>query len=117
MTGVIKIQGMEFYAYHGYYPEEQERGGWYKVDVTLETEIIKAAQYDELSGTFNYEMVYEIVKKEMEHSCKLIEHLAYNIVIALQKHVEGYKNLEVTVHKLLPPLPGKVEEASVTLKG
>lgn len=108
---------MEFFAYHGYYPEEQQKGGAYIVDVRLETEIAVAAEMDELTGTVNYEIVYDAVSLEMQKNCKLIEHLAYNIVLSLKARLTGAENLEVTVHKLAPPLGGKVEETSITIKG
>ena len=37
--GKIAIEGMQFYAYHGYYKEERHLGGSYMVDVVIESDV------------------------------------------------------------------------------
>jgi dihydroneopterin aldolase len=35
--GKITLEGLEFFAFHGYYDEEQKIGNKYGVDITIET--------------------------------------------------------------------------------
>ena len=42
--GLIRIEDMEFYAFHGHYREEQIVGNHFMVDVTIETDTDKAGQ-------------------------------------------------------------------------
>jgi dihydroneopterin aldolase len=42
--GVIRIEDMEFYAFHGHYQEEQIVGSHFMVDVTIERIPIKPAE-------------------------------------------------------------------------
>ena len=61
---------MEFHAFHGFYPEEQIIGCKYSVDLELTLDATHAALNDELQGTINYEIVYKIVRREMEINSK-----------------------------------------------
>ncbi len=116
MNGEIRIHGMKFYAYHGYYPEERVQGGWYIVDVMLETVITRAANDDDIHGTVNYEHIYKLVASQMQKSVSLIEHLAKRIVDSISSAFPHLSKLEVTVKKLQPPIGGECEWVSITLK-
>ncbi|MFT5645393.1 MAG: dihydroneopterin aldolase, partial [Aureispira sp.] len=92
--GLIALEGMEFYAYHGFYPEEQLIGGDYIIDVYLETDFDEAANQDALEVTINYETIYRIVKVEMQKNSKLLETIAQRIInkiIGICTTVEGLK--------------------------
>ena len=41
----IKLEGMSFFAHHGYYAHEQIRGGNYLVDVSMEADIDGVGAY------------------------------------------------------------------------
>ena len=46
--GLIKIEDMEFYAFHGHYREEQIVGNRFLVDLEIETDMTAAAASDDL---------------------------------------------------------------------
>ena len=115
MKKQITLEDMEFYAYHGYYAEEQKIGTTFLVSVTLDVDFSSAKISDELTDTLNYELVYNILKEEMKTASKLLEHVAYRIREALTNHFPTVTGASVTVTKLNPPLGGKVKSASVTI--
>lgn len=115
--GKISLEGMEFYAHHGHYEEEQERGNKFVVDLHFETNSTKAATTDELSDTVNYEDVYEIVKEQMAARSKLLENVAQRIVDALKAKFTEITALELKLSKLNPLLKGIVQKVSVTING
>lgn len=115
--GKVALEGMEFYARHGYYEEERIIGNKYRVDVTLDLDFTDAAAEDNLEGTVNYEKVYEIVAEVMSINAKLLEHLAGKMIAALKKNFPQIKEVEVKVSKYNPPIKGLCERATVTLKG
>ena len=47
--GKITLDGLEFFAFHGYYDEEQKIGNKFGVDITIETSLEKAGMDDKLS--------------------------------------------------------------------
>jgi dihydroneopterin aldolase len=112
----ISISGMEFHAFHGCFKEEQMIGNTFIVDVYLETDTSEAEVTDDLRKTVNYAAVYSIVKKEMENTSKLIEHVARRILDAITISFPHITFAELTVSKLNPPVGGKVDHVSVTLK-
>ncbi|MDR0364047.1 MAG: dihydroneopterin aldolase [Bacteroidales bacterium] len=112
--GIISIENMEFYAYHGCFEEEQQIGTWFQVDVKMKVDTSKAEQSDNLKDTVNYQAVYHTIRNEMSQKSKLLEHVARRILNALLKNYPVL-SAEVTVHKKNPPLGGKTGAVTVTL--
>ena len=113
--GLIKVEGIQLYAYHGCMEEEGRIGRSYVVDVVIETDLAKASSSDKLSETLDYVVVYDIVKKEMSIRSKLIEHVAKRIYDSLKKQFPKIQKAEVKVSKLHPPIDGNVQSVSVVI--
>ena len=113
--GLIHIEGMEFYAFHGHFKEEQIVGNKFLIDVTLETDMENAIESDNLKDAANYQQAYEIVKKEMQKKSHLLEHIAGRILNALYADMEGIKRATVKVSKMNPPVGGRVNSVSVVV--
>ena len=107
---------MEFYAYHGYFEEEQKIGGKYIVDLELETNFDDAAQHDDLDGTVNYAEVYKMVKDQMDVTSKLIEHVAGKILKVLFKEFKDVEWARIKVSKLNPPMGAQLAAVAVELE-
>ncbi len=115
--GVVSLEGMEFYARHGYYEEERRIGNKYSVDVHLELNLDEAAEKDKLEGTVNYEKVYEIVAQVMSIDANLLEHLAGKMVNELKSNFSNVTGVTVRVSKFNPPIKGLCKKATVELSG
>lgn len=113
---VISIEGMEFYAYHGCFAEEQLIGTWFVVDLFLEVDTTMAEQTDNLHDTVNYLEVYQLVKKEMEINAKLLEHVGRRILVAVHQAFPQVQHARVKVRKMNPPLGGKMDFVSLTIE-
>jgi 7,8-dihydroneopterin aldolase/epimerase/oxygenase len=111
----ISIEGMEFYAYHGCFAEEQLIGTWFVVDLFLETDTTEAEQTDDLTKTINYLEVYQLVKKEMEINSKLLEHVGRRILNRVTVTYPSISHASIKVRKMNPPLGGKMDFVSLTL--
>jgi dihydroneopterin aldolase len=114
-AGIVALEGMEFYARHGYYEEERIIGNKYSVDVFIQTDFSEAAAADKLEGTINYERVYEIVAEVMSIDALLLEHLAGKMIKAIQDEFIQAKSVKVKVSKYNPPIKGLCHKASVEL--
>ena len=68
--GRITLEGIEFFAYHGYYQEERKTGNRYSVDISVEANLEQAAEEDSLKETVNYEKLYRMVSEEMQKTIK-----------------------------------------------
>ena len=113
---IIKIEGMQFYAFHGCFAEENIVGTHFKVDCKLEVNVKEAALNDDLEKTVNYQTVYLLIAKEMEQQSNLLEHVAYRILKSLHVHFPSLKESWVSVEKLNPPLGGKIDKVAVEMK-
>lgn len=114
--GLIRIENMEFYAFHGHFKEEQIVGNKFLVDLTIETDMEKPAESDNLKDALNYYRAFRIVKQEMEKKSHLLEHIAGRILDALYAELKGIKKATVKVSKMNPPMGGKIGSVSVTLE-
>lgn len=115
MTGRIALEGLEFHAYHGVYPHERESGNWFEVDIAVETDFSQGAATDELKGTVNYEILFKIVKEEMERPSRLLETVAEKIVSEVLHQLDAVDEVHVKISKINPPIGGKARKASVSI--
>lgn len=113
--GIISLEGLEFFANHGFYEEEQKIGNKYSVDILIQTDFSKAANSDKLQETVNYETLYQIVQQEMLKRTRLLEHIAKKIIDRVYEQFPKIDFVEVSVSKYNPPLGGICHRAKVTL--
>jgi len=114
--GQIALKGMEFFAFHGFYDEEQKIGNKYGVDLYIRTDLHAAGASDDLSQTINYEVLYRLVAEEMAAPARLLEHLGYRVIDRILVRFPHIHAVKVSVSKFNPPLGGICTRARVTLK-
>lgn len=114
--GLIRIEQMEFYSYHGCYEEERIVGNRFVVDLEMEADCLEAARTDRIGDALNYQTAYELVKEQMVEKSYLLEHLAARILDALFAHFDQLERARVKVSKLNPPMGGKIRAVSVELE-
>lgn len=112
----ITIDRMAFYAFHGCFKEESEIGTNFQVDCEFDCDTAKAEESDSIEDTVSYLDVYQTIKKEMEVSSHLLEHVARRIINALLDTFPQIAYCKIRVHKLNPPLGGQMRGVSVTLE-
>ena len=113
--GLIQIENMEFYSFHGHFKEERIVGNKFIVDLTIETDMKHPMKSDNLADAINYQRVYEIVKQQMEVKSHLLEHIAGRILDAVYAEMEGIKKATVKVAKMNPPMGGKIGSVNVVI--
>ena len=111
----ISLIGAEFFAYHGFYPEEQKLGGRFMVDVEVSFEPVVELKADQIGDTIDYEQLYDLVLAQMSLTKKLIETVAQAIADSVKDRFPFAKNIRVCIKKLNPPLKGKVDYSSIVI--
>lgn len=110
----VALQGARFYAFHGFYDEEQTIGNEFIVDV--ETEFgVNSNGNDDISKTVNYEQLYNIISRRMKETQKLLETVAHAILEDVKTEFAAVQHIRVTIRKINPPLSGEVENSLVEL--
>ncbi|HSW68329.1 MAG TPA: dihydroneopterin aldolase [Bacteroidales bacterium] len=113
--GLISIEGMEFFAYHGCISEERVIGTSFIVDFHYETNTIAAQSSDNLSDTLNYQSVYLLISAEMKIKSHLLEHVAQRILSSVLKTYPQISFAKIKLSKINPPLGGKTDRVSFTV--
>ena len=111
----ITLENMEFHAFHGSLDFEQHLGNIFIVSLSMELNTTQPGLTDNLEHTLNYQLVYDVVKAQMQIPSKLIEHVGQRIMDAVFERFPEIKTLEIKLSKLNPPLGGKVERVTIEL--
>jgi dihydroneopterin aldolase len=96
------LENMEFFSYHGLYPDEKVKGGKFTVAIYIDEQCADNKEFKGINEVINYEMVYEIVKKEMDISRDLIEEVASNILRKINMTFSSVENITVYITKHNP---------------
>ncbi len=115
--GTITLEGLEFFAYHGFFDEEQRIGNKYSVDITVTADLSEAARRDRLSATVDYGELYKITLGVMQRKARLLEHIALSIIEDIRGRYPDLNLIEVSVSKFNPPIGGVCHRAKITMKG
>jgi len=114
METTVAIEGAEFYAFHGYYDEEQKTGNTFIIDAKV---VLKSFDSDDdnIKDTVNYETLYKICQEEMSDTQRLLETVVFNILHRFKKDLANVTSGTVKMEKFGPQLGGKVEKAVVQM--
>ena len=113
--GLIKIEGIRVFSYHGHLPEEAILGGHFIVNVWVTLDTSKVEKTDNLKDTIDYVKIIEIVEEQMAIRANMIEVPAKRIVdsiLTLQKT----QKVKVEVEKVQPPIDSVFDKISVTIE-
>jgi len=113
--GIIELEEMRFWAFHGCLESERRNGNLFLVDFRGELDMRKAAESDSLEDTVNYGLVYDLVKEEMSVPSDLLENVAGRIVRRIAERFPEFVRFSVRVSKRRPPVGGPVQWSRVTL--
>ena len=113
--GIIQVNNIKLYAFHGCLEEESKIGSDYRVDVEVKVDLKKSAKTDELSDTVDYVHLNHVVKEEMGKRSKLLEEVARRILDRFFLELKMIKSATVRVAKINPPIGGNVQEVVIIL--
>jgi dihydroneopterin aldolase len=113
--GLIQIENMEFYSFHGHFKEEQIVGNKFILDLTIETDMKIPSGSDNLRDAVDYQRLYQIIKLQMDKKSHLLEHIAGRIIDAIYAEMTGILKVTVKVSKMNPPMGGKIGSVSVIM--
>ncbi|MFT4416008.1 dihydroneopterin aldolase [Fredinandcohnia humi] len=112
----IFVNRMEFYGYHGVFPEETRLGQRFMVDLTVDVDLKSAGETDNLDFSVNYGELHELCKEIVEGKpFKLIEAVAEKIAQTILNEYMLVKSCTVKVIKPDPPIPGHLESVAVEI--
>jgi dihydroneopterin aldolase len=114
--GLITVEGIRVFGYHGHLAEEAVLGGHFIVNVWVEADTAEVEKTDDLKHTVDYVKIIEIVKDQMAIRADMIEVPAKRIVNAILP-LHKVQKVTVEVEKVLPPIDASFDKISVTSEG
>ncbi|MEH7115175.1 dihydroneopterin aldolase [Neobacillus niacini] len=112
----IFVNQMEFYGYHGVFPEETKLGQRFIVDLMVLVDLKKAGETDELEFSVSYADLFLVCKEIVEGKpFKLVEAVAENIAKTVLEQFPLVTEATVKVIKPDPPIPGHYQSVAVEI--
>jgi len=112
----IMLNNMQFYGFHGLFPEENKLGQRFHVDIILYADLQQAGQTDDMSNSVDYGDIYETVKYIVEgRAYNLLEAISEKIANQLLSSFPLIKACKVGVKKPDPPIPGHYDSVAVEI--
>lgn len=109
----VALRDVKYFAFHGYYPEEQLTGIYFMVDTVVTFE--PNNDTENLSCTVNYEILNTIILEEMARTQKMLETVVKNIMDRVIENYPFVLTAEIGIRKLNPPMPGQIGHSFVQL--
>lgn len=113
--GIIKVENIRVFAYHGCLKEETKIGSDYRVDLQVEADLQTSAKTDQLKDTVDYVFLNKVIKEEMQIPSHLLETVARRILDRVFKEDTLVKKATVWVSKLNPPIGGDVQKVTIKM--
>jgi 7,8-dihydroneopterin aldolase/epimerase/oxygenase len=114
--GIIKLQNIRTFSYHGCLVEESKIGSNYCINLKIKADLELSSQSDALCDTVDYVALNAIVVEEMAIRAELLETVAQRILIRIFDELKKVTKVTVEVSKLNPPIGGDVEAVTIKLK-
>ena len=112
----IYIRGLRVFAYHGVNIEEKEKGQPFVLDVTLEVDLSRAGQSDNLSDTVNYAKVAKRIVRVMQtEKDDLIERAATRVAEAILTEFPAVREVTVLLKKPRAPIAAEFDYVAVEI--
>ncbi len=114
--GLITVEGIRVFAYHGHLPEEAKLGAHFIVNAWVKIDTSEVERTDDLKDTVDYVKIIDIIKDQMAIRSDMIEQPSRRIVDAILA-LNKVKKVKVEVEKINPPINATFDKISVTIKG
>lgn len=113
----IRIRNLEIYAYHGVFPEENEKGQPFFVNATLLTDTRRAGLTDDLTSSTNYGEVAEVCDRFLKaHTFQLIETVAEGLAKEILVTFPLVQGVKLEIRKPEAPIGLPFESVSVSIE-
>ncbi|MCH7524022.1 MAG: dihydroneopterin aldolase [Bacteroidetes bacterium] len=113
--GIIKVENIRVFAFHGCLKEETKIGSDYRVDLEVKANLKTSSNSDKLIDTVDYVLLNKIVKEEMSIPSKLLETVGKRILNRVFLESNLVTKVIISISKINPPIGGDVEMVTIKL--
>ena len=114
--GIIKVENIRVFAFHGCLKEETKIGSDYRVDLEVTANLQISAKTDSLNDTVDYVFLNKVIREEMDKPSHLLETVAKRILNRIFSEDKLVTKTTIWISKLNPPIGGDVEMVTIKMK-
>lgn len=113
---IIKIRNLEIFAYHGVFPEENEKGQPFFVSADLYTDTRKAGKTDDLEASINYGTVSHLINDYVKgNTFNLLETVVEGLAEKLLLEIPLLEKVRLEISKPQAPIGLPFETVAVEI--
>ncbi|MCP8618196.1 dihydroneopterin aldolase [Salirhabdus salicampi] len=113
----IFLSGMEFFGFHGVFPEENKLGQKFFVDLILELPLKDAGLHDNIENSVDYGEAYMVTRSIVEGKPrKLLEAVAEDVCDKLLTEFKRLKAVTVKISKPGAPIKGYFDTVGIEIR-
>jgi dihydroneopterin aldolase len=114
--GLIRLTGLEVFAFHGVMASEKEQGQRFLVDLEIALDLSTAGTTDQLEDTIDYGALARVVHDRVANErWDLLERVAHRVA-ELVMELPRVEQVAVTIHKPEAPIPLGFADVAVTVR-
>jgi dihydroneopterin aldolase len=99
----VHLKNLEFFAYHGVYPEEKILGNTFRVNASVwlndPGEVV-----NRLEDCVNYELLFALIKERMDRPEPLLETLVMELAAVMLERFDAIRKVFIQIEKVNPPI-------------
>jgi len=116
MKDYVFVEGLALHAYHGVMPHEAKVGQTFKLDITLDIDLMHASRSDRLADTISYDQVATVASEAFcAQRYRLVEAAAGAVAKALLEKFARVTGVRVTIHKPHAPVAATFDDIGVSI--
>ena len=112
----IGLENIKCLSYHGVLDAERANGNNFIVNIHVWYKTKSEFEQDLLEETYDYSLLSNIVKEEMDVSVYLLENVAYRIINKVKDTDKRINKVYIKIQKPNPPLKGEIQYSFVEIK-
>lgn len=116
MSYQIKLEGIEFHAFHGVHDYEQQAGNTFVLDLCVTFPLSRLPLEDTIDKAPDYTILYQLAAEEMNNSSKLLETVALSIHKKTWRNFPDANRVRVSIQKLNPPIGAPCKASAVVIE-
>jgi len=116
MSYEIKLEELEFHAFHGVHDYEQQAGNTFILDLCVRFPLSRLPLEDNIDKAPDYTILYQVAAEEMKTASKLLETVALSIHKKTWKSFPEAIHVRVSIRKLNPPIGAPCKASAVVIQ-
>ena len=112
----VLLKGIRIFAHHGVLQQERIVGAFFILNLAVDTDFMRAAETDDLTGTISYADLFQVIEEEMAVPSQLLEHVAARICRTILHRFPSANTVRLEILKENPPMGADCYGAGVVLE-